>query len=33
MQKKFRDIGHPDWIPDEENKKTKKGIIGKLISW
>ncbi len=35
IQKKFRDMGHPDWIPYEEEakKKKKRGILEKVRQW
>jgi len=34
IQEKFRALGHPDWMPEEEKKKkTNKGIIGKIRDW
>jgi hypothetical protein len=33
VQEKFRAMGHPDWMPNEEEEKKKKGIIGKVKSW
>ena len=32
IQEKFRAIGHPDWIPEDE-KKTKTGILSKIKRW
>jgi len=31
IQAKFRAMGHPDWMPEED--KNKKGIIGKIRDW
>ena len=31
IQEKFRAMGHPDWIPEDEKKKT--GILGKIKRW
>jgi hypothetical protein len=32
IQNKFRTMGHPDWMPEEEKKK-KKGILEKVRIW
>jgi hypothetical protein len=32
VQEKFRAMGHPDWIPEDE-KKTKTGILSKIKRW
>jgi hypothetical protein len=33
IQNKFRAMGHPDWMPYEEEKKKKIGILKKVRSW
>ena len=33
VQEKFRALGHPDWMPYEEEKKKKKGMIEKIRGW